>query len=562
MNLSLGFGMDRYRVQNGTNLNHFSDEYKAYYDALTVKPSNALAIATDAFVMREVAAGRWAKLDHLVSRDIAGNAVDALISLVNPAKSESRSAENIEYIPFKGFSPDAVDDYINSNYNPATAGNKMQRNSIVEFCYFRSPLSAYGCGGYTGGNGALGLTGKYTGTNKAGGLVGNINPVYPDNSGIIKGYLFGVRSTSTAASLYTNKIKYDATSSSQVLPNINMYTAGGWNSNGTLANKSKSVISMVGYGSHFTQAEIEAFQDSYDALLAVVNTERLKKGVRVADDTSKMLIEIPTYVVENNEVVHPSVVDCGAAWNGYRYWLAITPFTNRDALVENPSVFCSNDAETWIVPPGATNPVVPVPGTNYNADPFLFFENNKLYLGWVHQGATKNIYLIESTDGVTWSEKVAIHTILAEYAAIISLIKVGATYYMYNLSAANTIQRRSSNTIYGPYLNPESVIFEPAALWNHFNVNYHNGKYYIAAATGGTSSTGEYIYMGVSSDGLTFVKDNYPLIHQTESWEWRFYMPYIVNINGKWKLYYTAISGTSASDDYWALAVVDLYFND
>jgi hypothetical protein len=90
---------------------------------------------------------------------------------------------------------------------------------------------------------------------------------------------------------------------------------------------------------------------------------------------------------------------------------------------------------------------------------------------------------------------------------------------------------------------------------------YHNSKYYVAAATGGTSSTGDYIYMGVSSDGITFIRDNYPLLYKTETWEHRYYMPYIVNINGQWKVYYSNIAGPT-TDINWGLAVADLYFND
>ena len=35
----------------------------------------------------------------------------------------------------------------------------------------------------------------------------------------------------------------------------------------------------------------------------------------------------------SGQMVHPDVIDFGSnnAWNGWRYWMAITPYTNTDA---------------------------------------------------------------------------------------------------------------------------------------------------------------------------------------------------------------------------------------
>ena len=119
-------------------------------------------------------------------------------------------------------------------------------------------------------------------------------------------------------------------------------------------------------------------------------------------------LTIPTYD-GSGVCVHPDVVDAGeAGWNGYRYWMAMTPYPGTNNDYENPSVVASNDKTTWVVPDGLTNPVVPFPGgSDFNNDPDLVLVDDTMYL--FYQISTNNssdteIYYRTSTDGVTWSD--------------------------------------------------------------------------------------------------------------------------------------------------------------
>jgi len=60
--------------------------------------------------------------------------------------------------------------------------------------------------------------------------------------------------------------------------------------------------------------------------------------------------------------IHPSVVDMGTAWNGYRWWMADTPYAAADNQLENPALWASNNRTSWVVPAGVTNPLVAAPG--------------------------------------------------------------------------------------------------------------------------------------------------------------------------------------------------------
>jgi hypothetical protein len=83
-------------------------------------------------------------------------------------------------------------------------------------------------------------------------------------------------------------------------------------------------------------------------------------------------IEFSTY--ENSrQVVHPSAVAFSSPWHGQRVWLALTPYPNSDARVENPSLFGSEGGDTWAVPAGVTNPLVRT-GRGYLSDPELTYD--------------------------------------------------------------------------------------------------------------------------------------------------------------------------------------------
>lgn len=43
-------------------------------------------------------------------------------------------------------------------------------------------------------------------------------------------------------------------------------------------------------------------------------------------DTNLIRLNIETYLAGKNQPTHPSVVTFKNAWNGYKYWMAYSPF--------------------------------------------------------------------------------------------------------------------------------------------------------------------------------------------------------------------------------------------
>ena len=115
----------------------------------------------------------------------------------------------------------------------------------------------------------------------------------------------------------------------------------------------------------------------------------------------------------HNQGYHPKIVFFNNLWNGYKYWMAFTPYPYGDETKENPIINVSNDLKTWISPKGLHNPLdIPLicNKNHYNSDTHLLFNNetNELQLFWRYVNDVENkviIYIIKSKNGIKWNKK-------------------------------------------------------------------------------------------------------------------------------------------------------------
>jgi len=145
-------------------------------------------------------------------------------------------------------------------------------------------------------------------------------------------------------------------------------------------------------------------------------------------------LTIPTYDAAAN-VTHGNYVYFDVAWNGYKYWMVFTPYPTESR--ENPSIVVSNDGETWIEPPGITNPIDLLnTGDPYNSDPAIIYNSadDKLYVIYRTTdvaGSTQVIKYRTSSDGVTWSSATNIQSGVFQTASSFSFVLRGSTWYMW-----------------------------------------------------------------------------------------------------------------------------------
>lgn len=174
--------------------------------------------------------------------------------------------------------------------------------------------------------------------------------------------------------------------------------------------KSFQTVSKLPSPSSSAQYVVPAFDNRANDLF-------LKRNTRFSQLKYKYnLLVIPTYD-GLNQLTHPKVLYFPKGWNGYRYWMSMTPYPYGRDRYENPSIVVSNDGEKWMNPPGIKNPISGIPndikyGGHYS-DPHLVMSNNIMELWYRYNPGNPitrtvrnniNIYLRKtSTDGIHWS---------------------------------------------------------------------------------------------------------------------------------------------------------------
>lgn len=142
--------------------------------------------------------------------------------------------------------------------------------------------------------------------------------------------------------------------------------------------------------------------------------------------TGKVNLFIETPLEGYNQPIHPKMVYFSSAWNGYKYWMAYTPFPFAKSGVENPSICASNNMMNWVIPTGSpTMPLdSPSDGTvSYWSDTHMVYRQDTNTLECWYRGvqdgttpqfsATGNKVLIcrrTTTDGKTWTPRQIVYT--------------------------------------------------------------------------------------------------------------------------------------------------------
>ncbi len=114
------------------------------------------------------------------------------------------------------------------------------------------------------------------------------------------------------------------------------------------------------------------------------------------------------------QVTHPKVISFNKKWNGYKYWIAYTPYPKGDQAKENPHVLSSNDLINWREKKGYKNPL-DVPEDKdfkhvYNSDTHLVYNSDldRLECYWRYVNDKKDLVIIyrrTTKDGIHWTEK-------------------------------------------------------------------------------------------------------------------------------------------------------------
>lgn len=162
----------------------------------------------------------------------------------------------------------------------------------------------------------------------------------------------------------------------------------------------------------------------------------------------------PTMDLTTSGFTHPCVEYVPGGWNGYPFWMALTPYfgvVGTDSQYENPHVFCSLDGKTWIEPLGISNPLDfpnAAPDTDYWSDTELRLgDDGYMHLLYRGNGASRggrNVVHRRSRDGVNWSERTTIYDcdtlpVIGTANAILSpsFVKSGSRWICYDVNQSS-----------------------------------------------------------------------------------------------------------------------------
>lgn len=205
------------------------------------------------------------------------------------------------------------------------------------------------------------------------------------------------------------------------------------------------------------------------------------------------------------------MLDAGVGgWNGHRYWMAFTPFPSEPR--ENPSVVASNNGITWVVPNGLANPVISraesqADGYDYNSDTELIFDGSTLVMFYRPAGgavAGEAVYSVESTNGVTWTNKQQLISNPAggglKLLSPAVVREADSTWMMWTVDDDNqqVLRRTSADRL---TWSAPSVCTIPALRrpW-HLTVLLVDGEYHMLM----NSAVGDRLFYYHSTDGLTW----------------------------------------------------------
>ena len=262
---------------------------------------------------------------------------------------------------------------------------------------------------------------------------------------------------------------------------------------------------------------------------------------------SKIALDIPSKNNEYlNQYTHPSVVNFAEGWNNYKYWMAVTPYTNINQNLENPHIVASNDMIHWKEPNPDANPLdLPADtGDTYLSDVCLVYNNDLNRLECWYRGVTgttETIYRKSTTDGMVWSERETLRTTTGSTSKqICPIVKYFDNKYNIWISENRNLAFYESTD----GTNWNLIRRYDLPLW-HFDILLNDGKYKLFCGVGGSLDS---LSLYSSDDNITFTLKNEKILETGQVGNFddaRIYKPSCIYENGQYYLFYGGWSNKS-----------------
>jgi len=215
-------------------------------------------------------------------------------------------------------------------------------------------------------------------------------------------------------------------------------------------------------------------------------------------------------------------------WNGFNYWMAMTPYPNSQDHYENPSIVVSNDNINWTAP--VKNPLDQTPSGSHNSDTEWIFAPDEDMVHLLYRKGDWELFVLTSPNGIGWDQKPV--QIFDGYKSncCLSPTVVREDKDSYRMWMVNG--RGSPNTLMtyvkegspnGPWTYKENctIVNQPEGrdLWHIDVISCAGGKFYLAlivlADMDKTINTT--LHLGLSSDGVIWTMSEREVISASKS---------------------------------------------
>ena len=274
------------------------------------------------------------------------------------------------------------------------------------------------------------------------------------------------------------------------------------------------------------------------------------------------------------QALHPSVVDFGGKWNGYRFWMAYTPYPRDiEGVVadhqEDPQVAASNDCLTWT--PIGPQPIQHRPTNGYNSDVEMVYEptTDTMHLWWRPVQAKARLVHAVSTDGCkTWSSPV---TQIDPFGISPCIIRYAANDWRmwYRVDDPYMIEMRTAPSPDGPWSAPVPCTSTGADIsssglgyWHAGIARHKDGRLFQLAHT--SARTSDNIHAATSTDdGKTWKWGATPVLGKDPSSSWAresMYRPYpVLHENGThMRVWYAGLRRIPNGGTGWRIGYTEL----
>ncbi|WP_283609129.1 glycoside hydrolase family protein [Faecalispora anaeroviscerum] len=247
------------------------------------------------------------------------------------------------------------------------------------------------------------------------------------------------------------------------------------------------------------------------------------------------LAAVPTYD-GYNQATHPKILYFPKKWNGYEYWMSVTPYPFGNDDFENPCILVSNDAKSWVTPAGLKNPITGVPsdvknGAHYSDSHLvkngevmeMWYRYNKGNPKTKHPDSSMDYYYrTVSSNGRDWSVPQLMQKSKTGILSLAVNHENNQYQFWYTTSKKQLMHAVSTDGSAWTDLQQCTVELPGGYLPWHQDVIHYKGNYYLLQTGILPKEYSFALFLSKSADGIHFTKgvpfypsDNPVILHKT-----------------------------------------------